>query len=388
MKASPHLRSDVSGRELDVGALRSIDAAGGPSTPQQVQVSVFAGESTQEVAARIRASGGDVLSVDPRTVIALVPPPALEELASQRGGSEAILPHEFPTATNDRATAIMNIPADRVFHGLTLTGAGQTVGIVDSGLDTGDVATVHADLAGRVAAIVGPNSSAPSASICRRSMTAAATSSPTARTSPARWRATAPPPPRPPRLTVPRGVAPEARIHFTAVAQRVTWDRTRVPTTVPPFGLYGLPSDVGPLFAAAYAAGARVHTNSWGSSNTPTNTGIEGSYDAQTRAVDQYMFTHRDALVLFAAGNDGRDDNADVQIDPDSIGTPGTAKSVLTVGATENDRPHGGVADPGDRRRTGQHSPASLLSPSPATCPTTPLEWRCSPPGGRATTAA
>jgi serine protease AprX len=59
------------------------------------------------------------------------------------------------------------------------------------------------------------------------------------------------------------------------------------------------------------------------------------------------MFTHRDALVLFSAGNNGRDGNGDVQIDGDSIGTPGTAKNVLTVGATENDRPHGSAPTPG-----------------------------------------
>ena len=44
-------------------------------------------------------------------------------------------------------------------------------------------------------------------------------------------------------------------------------------------------------------------------------------------------------LFLFAAGNSGTDANSDGLVDSDSVGSPGTAKNVLTVGATENNRP-------------------------------------------------
>ena len=104
-------------------------------------------------------------------------------------------------------------------------------------------------------------------------------------------------------------------------------------------GLYGLPDDLTALFEPAYQAGARIHTNSWGSS---TNT-----YTTDARGVDQFMATHRDALVLFAAGNDGVDADKDGIIDPGSIGSPATAKNCLVVGATENDRPHGSTPAPG-----------------------------------------
>ena len=42
--------------------------------------------------------------------------------------------------------------------------------------------------------------------------------------------------------------------------------------------------------------------------------------------------------VTFSAGNDGMDANADGGIDDDSLGAPATAKNVITVGASENDR--------------------------------------------------
>ena len=35
------------------------------------------------------------------------------------------------------------------------------------------------------------------------------------------------------------------------------------------------------IFAPAYAAGARIHTNSWGAA--------DGEYDFNTRSVDEYM---------------------------------------------------------------------------------------------------
>src|SRR5438876_3128024 len=42
--------------------------------------------------------------------------------------------------------------------------------------------------------------------------------------------------------------------------------------------------------------------------------------------------------ITYSAGNSGVDANADGVIDDDSIGSPATAKDVVTVGASENDR--------------------------------------------------
>ena len=59
------------------------------------------------------------------------------------------------------------------------------------------------------------------------------------------------------------------------------------------------------------------------------------------------MWERPDMLILFSAGNDGLDKDADGVIDADSVGSPGTAKNCLTVGASENDRPHTSTPRPG-----------------------------------------
>ena len=69
---------------------------------------------------------------------------------AERGGVQSILPHRFAKLFNDRATTIMSVPTDHAFEGQVLTGEGQIVAVADSGLDTGNLATLHQDLRGRV----------------------------------------------------------------------------------------------------------------------------------------------------------------------------------------------------------------------------------------------
>jgi serine protease AprX len=100
-------------------------------------------------------------------------------------------------------------------------------------------------------------------------------------------------------------------------------------------GLGGLPADLGDLFGPPYKTDkARIHSNSWGS------VGSFGVYDQQARELDDFVFTHRDILICFSAGNDGSDKDSNGQIDPNSVSPPGTAKNCLTVGASENNRPN------------------------------------------------
>ncbi len=119
-----------------------------------------------------------------------------------------------------------------------------------------------------------------------------------------------------------RGAAPEATLVFQSAYAS------------PANALGGLPDKMEDLFLPVYRDDAvRIHTNSWG---TPGNL---GRYDSQARALDQFIYTHRDMLVCFSAGNEGRDSDANGQIDPGSVTPPGTAKNCLTVGASENYRP-------------------------------------------------
>lgn len=97
-----------------------------------------------------------------------------------------------------------------------------------------------------------------------------------------------------------------------------------------------VPPQLATLFDQAYTAGARVHSNSWGSANF-------GAYDSMASQVDEYIWNHQDFLVLFAAGNSGVDHDKDGRIDPNSIGSPGTAKNCLTVGASKNLVSNGGI---------------------------------------------
>jgi serine protease AprX len=107
------------------------------------------------------------------------------------------------------------------------------------------------------------------------------------------------------------------------------------------------PPTLSELFQPAYDAGARVHSNSWGSSR-----GL-GSYDAYAVQVDEFMYTHPEFLLLFAAGNNGADLDKDGRIDPGSISTPATAKNALTVGASENLVTSGGIQTPLIKLRNG-----------------------------------
>ena len=98
-------------------------------------------------------------------------------------------------------------------------------------------------------------------------------------------------------------------------------------------GLGGLPGDLNNLFYPPYNDyGARVHTNSWGAAN-------HGIYNIFCQQVDQFAWEHRDMIICFAAGNDGRDSNFNGVIDNGSIGAPGASKNCITVGASENNRP-------------------------------------------------
>jgi fibronectin type 3 domain-containing protein len=81
--------------------------------------------------------------------------------------------------------------------------------------------------------------------------------------------------------------------------------------------------DLKPLFQQAYAQGARIHTNSWGDNE---NAFVQNNYSAACQDVDEFMFSHPDFLILFAAGNSGPR--------AASVGSPSTAKNGISVGAT------------------------------------------------------
>jgi len=128
-----------------------------------------------------------------------------------------------------------------------------------------------------------------------------------------------------------KGTAPAARLVFQAVENYTDFIRLCALSNPDGYYLIGIPSNLGTLFQAAYDAGARIHSNSWGSA-------AAGDYTTDSVNTDSFIWSHRDFLVTFSAGNEGTDANSNGVVDNDSIGSPATAKNVLTVGASENDR--------------------------------------------------
>lgn len=104
------------------------------------------------------------------------------------------------------------------------------------------------------------------------------------------------------------GIAPEAKIHFFDI------------------GFAGRPSLSVPgnlatgLFPDAKAAGAAIHTNSWGANIN--------RYTTSSRDVDQYSYDNEEFVILIAAGNSGPSGN--------TVGSPATAKNSISVGASVN----------------------------------------------------
>ncbi len=90
------------------------------------------------------------------------------------------------------------------------------------------------------------------------------------------------------------------------------------------------------VVAASYAGGAAITSNSWGAPVGGAYDSSSQAYDALTRDASSTTAGNQPMLHVFSAGNSGPGGN--------TIGSPGTAKNVITVGGTENVRDEG-VAD-------------------------------------------
>ncbi|MBN2053499.1 S8 family serine peptidase [bacterium] len=93
-------------------------------------------------------------------------------------------------------------------------------------------------------------------------------------------------------------------------------------------GMLNITSSLETIFQDAYNDGARIHTNSWGST--------ENAYDSMAWSVDNFSWNNPDFLLLFANGNSGPGGG--------TVGTPATAKNLLSIGATNKPPSHNQVA--------------------------------------------
>ncbi|MFL6200957.1 MAG: S8 family serine peptidase, partial [Thermoanaerobaculia bacterium] len=91
--------------------------------------------------------------------------------------------------------------------------------------------------------------------------------------------------------------------------------------------------DLNPIFQQAYSQGARLHTNSWGDNE---NAAVQSNYSSGSQDVDEFMWNHKDFLIFFAAGNEGQA--------PGRVVSPSTAKNGVSVGATQRGSAAGEIA--------------------------------------------
>ena len=141
-----------------------------------------------------------------------------------------------------------------------------------------------------------------------------------------------------------KGTAPAASLIFQAIEDWIQMKGTCAFLYTSGYYLVGIPFDLRDLYQQAYNAGARTHSNSWGSLGF-------GEYTIDSGNTDDFIWNNPDASILFAAGNDGLDlyppygeiDTCDPQnfslLLNCLLSSPATAKNVITVGASENARP-------------------------------------------------
>lgn len=193
-------------------------------------------------------------------------------------------------------------------YSMGLTGSGQVVAFADTGLDTGNMSTLLADFQGQVKSgfAVGLGGTSWGDPMNHGTHVAGSIAG--------------------------SGMSSNGLIRGTGygaklVAQGMWSDLMKniMPPTIPK------------LFEGAYKEGARIHSDSWGAPNS------NGRYDNWAALADGWIFQNPDFLPVFAAGNDGADKNRDGVIDEGSVSSPGSAKNVLTVGASKNFLQEGGI---------------------------------------------
>lgn len=229
---------------------------------------------------------------------------------------QGIFPVHSVKLLNDKAREILH--SDININGTVFKGKGQTICVADTGFDLGDKANVPVPFKNRVIKLY---------AVGRRN---------------------------PDKTDDPDGHG--THVCGSAVGVGTLKDGTRMEAAASQANLMvqsiltpnltGLnPGSFEKLLGEPYRDGARIHTNSWGAT-TPSI-----PYDGipATAELDAFLFAHRDLVVCFAAGNDGTDKTAepgsmrlsrpDGIVDLAQVGAEAVAKNIITVGASESERP-------------------------------------------------
>lgn len=303
-----------------------------PAPEGNITVMLHNPDDLKAISKEIEELGGRVVSIGKDTIRASLDVSQVHKIA-KKVEVKWIEPYTLPELFNDKASKI--IGANIIWDAHGLDGEGQIVAVADTGLDTGvNDDSMHEDFRGRIVHLYswkipgelhpylrnitwddgpGDYDSGHGTHVAGSVLGSGARSN-----------------------GVIRGMAFRAEIVFQAVEQHVKWK---------PFAeraghedgyyLVGLPHNLHALFQQAYDAGARIHSNSWGDKQ-------HGQYTSSARDIDDFVWNHKDMVILFAAGNSGQDANHDGVIDGDSLGSQPCAKNCISVGASENERLTGG----------------------------------------------
>ena len=223
-----------------------------------------------------------------------------------------------PRPLNNIAVTNVAMNVQEAWDVLGLSGAGQSISTSDSGIDTGDKATMHEDLRDQVAGIKVVKDCLDHDESGHGTHTAGSIVG-----TGAMWTN---------ETGLVRGTAWGAQLY--------AWFCGRVD------GKLGTPTTMAELFrgnAEGSEWNAYIHSASWG------ETMSAGDYDKQCADIDQYVWRNPEFLPVFAAGNEGSDAR--------TISSPASAKNVLAVGATQNLRTgHDGGWGNGDPTKTAVFS--------------------------------
>jgi uncharacterized repeat protein (TIGR01451 family) len=293
-----------------------------PDVKTHITVRAFAGESDKALLQQLASLGASVQATGQDSgggaIFQLeLPVVAITDVARLSGVAwvEPTVALQYDNAIA-RSNLAMN--KDGVETRLGLYGAGQIVVDGDSGLSTGNIATMHDDFKGHFyKGTWGTGSCGTWAdSDGHGTHTAGSVLGSGARSG---------------AVTTTHsysgtnaGIAPEALLWAWSFCS----NSSGLPSASPYDNYFGVMYNDDPR--------VRTNTNSWSFNTTA------GSYIAFSRETDRFIWNHPDMVVAFSAGNNGRDANSDGIIDLGSIGVPASSKNVIAVGASENYRLTGG----------------------------------------------
>ncbi len=207
-----------------------------------------------------------------------------------------------PELLNDRVRDIVAARPLSISSFITdtaLNGRGQTIGLADSGLDTGSMGNLHPDLESppgykpKVIMLKSWAGVETPADTVGHGTHMAGTMVGSGQASGGNY----------------AGLAPEASLYFQGIVDEED-------NLAPPL-------DLETLLQPAYEAGVRIHVNGWGRKRN--------TYNSSSAQIDNFVFNHPGFLAVFAAGNSGS------QVG--SLTSEANSKNALTVGASLNPRP-------------------------------------------------